>query len=90
MLGSFILLILWLVGLIVISIELWGNTGVANTCNAYVNAMPYSGQTIEALAWLEQRSICQAWTAAWSFLLIGVVFLLWKMVIAWQVYSLDD
>lgn len=90
MLGSFILFVLWLVGLIVISIELWGTSGVANNCSLYVNSMPFSGKSIETLAWLEQRSICQSWTAAWSFQLVGVIFLLWKMVLAYQVYSLDD
>lgn len=63
LLGSFILFVLWMVGLIVISIELWGPVGsVNNTCNTYVNGMQYKGQTVEALAWLEQHSICE-WTA---------------------------
>jgi hypothetical protein len=60
MIGSFILFVLWLVGLIVISIELWGPTGNVNTnCNLYVNAQTSTGPSIATLAWLEQHSICE-------------------------------
>lgn len=56
-LGSFILFVLWLVGLIVISIELWGPAGSVNgNCNLVQSS---SGQSIETLAWLEQHSICE-------------------------------
>lgn len=34
-------------------------------------------------------SIGQSWQAAFSFELIGVIFLLWMMVMAYQVYK-DD
>ena len=59
-LGSFILFVLWLVGLIVTSIELWGPTGSVNSnCNIYVNGQTIWGQSINTLAWLEQHSICE-------------------------------
>jgi hypothetical protein len=58
--GSFILFILWVVGLIVISIELWGPTGSVNSnCQLYVSATASRGQSIDTLAYLEQHSICK-------------------------------
>jgi len=58
--GSFILFVLWMVGLIVVSIELWGPTGSVNgNCNLYVNGQESSGVSVNTLAWLEQHSICE-------------------------------
>lgn len=58
--GSFILFVLWMVGLIVVSIELWGPTGSVNgNCNLYVSGRQSTGASIETLAWLEQHSICK-------------------------------
>lgn len=85
--GSFICFVLWLVGLIVISVQLWGPSGSVNgNCNLYVMSNQEKGATIETLAWLQQRSICQCWTAAWAFQLVGCIFLFWMMVMAYQVY----
>jgi len=90
MLGSFILFVLWLVGLIVVSVELWGPTGsIASDCNTDVSNNEFKGQSVATLAWLEQNSICQSWRASWAFQLIGVIFLLWMMVMSYQVYR-DD
>ena len=59
MLGGFMLFILWLVGLIVISIQLWGPTGsVSSNCNLSVFNQNPTGQTLNTLAWLEQKTIC--------------------------------
>lgn len=89
-LGSFIQFVLWLVGLIVISIELWGSSGgVSGNCDLFVNSNPSRGSNIQTLAWLEQRSICQSWIAAWAFELVGTIFLLWMMIMSYQVYQ-DD
>jgi hypothetical protein len=112
--GSFILFVLWMVGLIVISIELWGPTGSVNgNCNLYVTSSQSSGPNTNSLAWLEQHSICeyflrtwlwcfsfeeeeankmagQSWQAAWAFELVGCVFLLWMMIMAYQVYAEDS
>jgi hypothetical protein len=58
--GSFILFVLWMVGLIVVSIELWGPTGSVNgNCNLYVTGSESSGPFIQTLAYLEQHSICE-------------------------------
>jgi hypothetical protein len=63
--GSFILFVLWMVGLIVISIELWGPTGSVNgNCNLYVTSGQSSGPNTNALAWLEQHSICEYFCTA--------------------------
>lgn len=105
--GAFILFILWIVGLIVYSVQLWGPSGVNGNCQLYVNDNPYSGQSVNTLGYLEQHSICksdlfliywgalcwwflgQGWIASWAFMLIGTIFLLWMMIIAYQVYR-DD
>lgn len=58
--GSFILFVLWMVGLIIISIELWGPSGSVNgNCNLYVTGASSSGPNINTLAYLEQHSICE-------------------------------
>lgn len=109
--GAFMLFVLWTVGLIVISVQLWGPAGSVNAnCQLYVGSVSQTGVSVETLAWLEQRSICmstyflryccllsnigilthlslgQSWTAAWAFQLVGDVFLLWMMIMAYQVY----
>lgn len=90
MIGGFILFVLWLVGLIVVSVELWGPSGsVSVNCDAAVFNQNPTGQTLQTLAWLEQRSICQSWQAVFSLGLVGALFLLWIMVIAYQVFA-DD
>ncbi|KAK0610382.1 hypothetical protein B0T17DRAFT_620865 [Bombardia bombarda] len=92
MIGGFMLFVLWLVGLIVISVQLWGPQGSVNSnCNLFVfgaNPIP-TGQNLQTLAWLEQRSICQSWQAVFAFGLVGAVFLLWIMVIAYKVFAED-
>lgn len=85
MLGSFILFVLFLTGLIETSIQLYGPTGSVNSyCNLY---RPSSGLTNgeATLAWLETQGICQDWKAVFAFYIVGTVFLLWMMVMAWQV-----
>ncbi|KAK0750493.1 hypothetical protein B0T18DRAFT_128846 [Schizothecium vesticola] len=90
LIGAFILFILWLVGLIVVSVQLWGPTGsVSGNCNLFVfgaNPQP-SGQNVQALAWLQQKSICQSWQAVFAFGLVGAIFLLWIMTMAYQVFA---
>ena len=86
-LGSFILFVLWLTGLIETSIQLYGPKGSVNSyCTAY---RPSSGPSASTLAWLETQGICNDWRAAFAMLIVGTVFLLWMMVMAWQV-NRDD
>ncbi len=93
MIGGFILFVLWLVGLIVVSIQLWGPDGsVSSNCNLFVfgaNPAP-TGQSVQTLAWLMQRGICQSWQAVFAFGLVGAIFLLWIMVMAYQVFADDS
>ena len=54
------LFVLWLVGLIVVSIELWGPKGsVSVNCENLVWNNVQHGNNQATLAWLEQRSICK-------------------------------
>lgn len=60
MIGSFLLFILWMVGLISTAVELWGPTGsVAGNCQLHVFNENPTGATMETLAWLQQKSICK-------------------------------
>jgi hypothetical protein len=81
-----------MVGLIVVSIELWGPVGsVSNNCNLLVfDRMPAPANSIANLAWLQQKSICQSWQAVFAFALVGCIFLLWIMVMAIQVFYEDS
>jgi hypothetical protein len=59
MIGAFLVFVLWFVGLIVVSIELWGPKGSVNSkCNLRVFNRHPKGDTLETLAWLQERSIC--------------------------------
>ncbi|KAI1821161.1 arginase-like protein [Xylaria intraflava] len=89
--GAFVHFVLWLVGLIVISIELWGPAGgVSANCNLLVWGAVRVGDNTDTLAWLEQRSICQQWQAVFAFGLIGDVFLLWIIIMAGRVFYGDE
>lgn len=58
--GAFVLFVLWLVGLIVISLELWNpKGGVSVNCDRLVWDNPRHGNNFTTLAWLQQRSICE-------------------------------
>jgi hypothetical protein len=60
MLGSFILLVLYLTGLIETAILLFGSpTNVSSTCQRYVTNNQSHGATLETLAWLQQSNICE-------------------------------
>lgn len=58
--GSFVLFTLWLTGLIETGLQLYGaQANVNSNCQNYVSNMPFSGNTVEALAWLTQNNICE-------------------------------
>src|SRR3569833_2994975 len=59
MIGGFLLFVLWLVGLIVVSIELWGPTGsVSSNCYlAEFNQNP-TGQTLNTLVFFVLLCFC--------------------------------
>jgi hypothetical protein len=87
--GAFILLVLWTVGMIVVAIQLFGGAdgGVNGVCGAQVFGQSPQGQTLYVLAWLQQRSICQSWQAVFAMGLVGTVFLVWIMFMAYQVFA---
>ncbi|EME77915.1 uncharacterized protein MYCFIDRAFT_33894 [Pseudocercospora fijiensis CIRAD86] len=81
--GSFILLVLYITGLIETAIQLFGPAGDINSkCQQFVFDNPSKDLSINTLAWLEQNSICQSWLAAFSFWIIGAVFLVYLIVLA--------
>jgi len=58
--GSFILFVLWLTAVIETSIQLFGPSGsVSGNCQLYVQAQPFTGESLNTLAWLEQSNICE-------------------------------
>jgi hypothetical protein len=59
MLGAFILLVLYLTGLIQTAILLFGPTDVSGNCQRYVTNDKTSGPTEDTLAWLQQSNICE-------------------------------
>lgn len=59
--GSFILFVLWLTGLIETSLQLYGVVGNVNdNCQNYVVENPSTGNNINTLAWLTQSTICMS------------------------------
>jgi hypothetical protein len=81
--GSFIGFVLWLTGLIQLSIMLYGPDGnVDSYCNRYRSR---SGPEELTLAWLQTSRLCQDWRGAFAMQVVGTVFLLWMMVMSWQV-----
>ncbi|KAG8409864.1 hypothetical protein J3458_018946 [Metarhizium acridum] len=87
MIGAFMLFVLWLVGLVIVSVQLWGPSGsIQSTCNLQVfNRSPH-GLTQETLAWMQQKNICQCWHFVFAMSLTGIIFLVWVMIMAYQVF----
>ena len=81
--GSFILLVLYIAGLVETAIQLFGPAGdIDSKCRIQVFDQVSNSLSLNTLAWLEQNSICQSWLAVFSFWIIGGVFLVWMMVLA--------
>ncbi|KAH8726616.1 hypothetical protein GQ44DRAFT_738768 [Phaeosphaeriaceae sp. PMI808] len=87
MLLSFILLVLFITGIIGTGLQLFAGPNINNQCNTYVFNDNAAGPTRETLAFLQQRNICQCWQATFAFWIVGTVFLVWMMVMASQVNS---
>lgn len=82
-LGAFILLVLFITGLIETAIQLFGPAGDINSkCQTFVYNQPSNTLSVDTLAWLEQDSICQSWSAVFAFWIVGAVFLVWLIVLA--------
>ncbi|KAH9879971.1 hypothetical protein J1614_001995 [Plenodomus biglobosus] len=87
MLLSFILLVLFIAGIIGTAIQLFAGPNINNQCNTYVFGDDQDGPNLDTLAFLQQRNICQCWQAEFAFWIVGSVFLVWMMVMASQVNS---
>ena len=87
-LGSFILFVLWLTGLIETSIQLYGPSGAVNS---YCGSRPNTEiiDSVQTAVWLANLGICTNFRAAFAFEIVGTIFLLWMMVMAYQV-NRDD
>ncbi|RMZ85469.1 hypothetical protein DV737_g813, partial [Chaetothyriales sp. CBS 132003] len=90
LLGSFILFVLWLTTLIETAIQLFGSGNVNSNCNRHVAGAPFSGVSIETLAWLTQSNICACWKASFAWSIILAVLFLWMIILAWQVQVGDS
>ncbi|TQV92960.1 hypothetical protein V2A60_003721 [Cordyceps javanica] len=87
MIGAFALLVLWMVGLVASANALWGAGGVQSVCSLQVwNQSPHAPD-METLAWMQQRNICQTWYLVFAMSLTGAIFLIWVMIIAYQVFK---
>ncbi|KAF7534113.1 hypothetical protein G7Z17_g13414 [Cylindrodendrum hubeiense] len=88
MIGAFMLFVLWLVGLVIVAIQLFGpDNSINSVCSVEVFGRNPQGQTEETLAWLQQRSICQSWQLIFAMTLTGVAFQIWVMVMSYQVFA---
>jgi hypothetical protein len=59
-LGSFILFVLWLTGLVETSLQLYGASGnVSDNCQIYVVENVASGNNINTMAWIMQSTLCE-------------------------------
>ena len=88
MLGSFILLVLYITGAVETALQLFGPQNDINTScrNSVANTQSYfKGANAAALAWLEQNNICNLWDAVFAFWIIGAVFLTWMLVLGFTV-----
>jgi len=59
MLFSFILLVLFIAGIIGTAIQLFAGPNINNQCNTYVFDDAASGANMNTLAFLQQRNICK-------------------------------
>ncbi|PGH16225.1 hypothetical protein AJ80_05248 [Polytolypa hystricis UAMH7299] len=85
-LGSFILFVLWLTGVIGTAIQMFTDkANVYSNCQNYVADNQFRGSSINTLAWLTQINICNCWKTAFAFEVINDVFFLWMLFMSWQV-----
>lgn len=59
MLGSFILLVLFVTGIIGTAMQLFAGPNINNLCNTYVYSRKSYNPSTETLAWLQQNNICK-------------------------------
>lgn len=67
MLFSFILLVLFIAGIIGTAIQLFAGPNINNQCNTYVFGDNSSGPNMDTLAFLQQRNICELYSLNYVF-----------------------
>ncbi|KAK7432241.1 hypothetical protein QQZ08_001186 [Neonectria magnoliae] len=88
MIGAFMLFIMWLVGLVIVAIQLFGSdNSIQSVCNIQVFGRNPKGQNEETMAWLQQKNICQSWQLVFAMCFTGVIFLIWVMIMSYQVFA---
>lgn len=66
MLFSFILLVLFITGIVGTALQLFAGPNVNNLCNQFVGNMKQYGPSVSTLAWLQQQNICKCTPSAFS------------------------
>ncbi|KAL3477552.1 hypothetical protein BJX99DRAFT_124924 [Aspergillus californicus] len=85
--GTFILFVLWLTGLIETSLQMYGvAANINDNCQIWVYDNRVGGDNLNTMAWIAQSNICNCWRTAFAFQLVNTVFFLWMMVMAWKVH----
>jgi len=89
MICSFIMLILWLAGLIKASIELWGPSGSINdNCVRYVyNDSYWTARNLDILVRIQQEGVCNLWKTSFALEMVATFLFLWLIIMSWQVIS---
>ena len=59
LLFSFILLVLFIAGIIGTALNLFAGPNISGQCSTYVQNMPQYGPSVNTLAWLQQNNICE-------------------------------
>lgn len=73
MIGSFVMFVLWITGLVKASIELWGPLGSINdNCVRYVyNDDLWGGGNLYTLARIQQEGVCNLWQTTFALEMIA-------------------
>ena len=79
--GTFMLFVLWLAGLIETSIQLFGTSGVNSLCTTYISDQQFTGVKVETLAWLEQKNICESRDIHWLDELYGSLIMFRQLLV---------
>lgn len=58
MLFSFVLLVLFIAGIIGTALNLFAGPNISSQCSTYVDNVSQYGSSINTLAWLQQKNIC--------------------------------
>jgi len=83
----FLLFVLYLTGIVETGIQLFGAGKVSSNCQQYVTNAKVTGNNVQALAWLQQNSICQQWYVVFTFWLVGTLLFFFMFFFSVQIGS---